>query len=152
LSINALVAADAFSIPVTPSYLSLEGIVSLGNVVRTVRRQIGEAAPVLGVVLTMVDHSQPDTADAIAQLRDHYGGKVFDVEIAQDPAIQEAPSHGQDLFSYAPDSQGAADYRTLLGEIEERLERYGSVFGSLVGESANQVDDVADLARSALPA
>jgi chromosome partitioning protein len=131
LSINALVAADAFIIPVTPSYLALEGVVSLGEVVRRVRQGMGEAAPILGIVLTMVDRSEEQVGDAIEELRNHYGGKVFDTEIGTDPKLEEAPSRNQDIFRYAPDSRGARDYDRLIDEIEERLQRYGSVYDSL---------------------
>jgi chromosome partitioning protein len=131
LSVNALVAADAFIVPVEPSYLALEGVVSLGETVRRVRQGIGEAAPILGVLLTMVDRQQDGVKSTIDQLRNHYGGKVFDREIRQDPKLEEAPSRGQDIFRYAPDSQGAADYDHLIDEIEDRLQRYGSVFSGL---------------------
>jgi chromosome partitioning protein len=132
LSINALVAADAFVIPVCPSYLALEGVVSLGEVVRRVRRGIGEAAPILGLVLTMIGEQGDDVAQTIEQLRDHYGGKVFDTEIRRDPALEEAPGHSQDIFQYASDSQGARDYARLIDEVEERIHRYGSVYGNLL--------------------
>jgi len=145
LSINALVAADAFIIPVVPAYLSLEGVVSLGKVVRKVRRQIGEAAPVLGLLLTKVDRSQPDVADAINELRNHYGGKVFDVEIGQDAPLEEAPGYGQDIFTFAPESQGATDYHQLLDEIETRLNRYGTVFERVAGQDD---DDPSSAQRS----
>ena len=131
LSVNALVAADAFIIPVTPSYLALEGVVSLGEVVRRVRRGIGEAAPILGIALTMVDRSENEVDNAIEQLRNHYGGKVFDTEIQRDPKLEEAPSRNQDIFRYAPNSDGAQDYMSLIDEIEERLQRYGSVYDAL---------------------
>jgi chromosome partitioning protein len=131
LSVNALVAADAFIIPVTPSYLALEGVVSLGEVVRRVRQGIGEAAPILGIALTMVDRTGDQVDDAIEQLRNHYGGKVFDTEIQNDPTLADAPSRNRDIFRYAPESQGAEDYRRLVDEIEERLQRYGSVYGTL---------------------
>jgi chromosome partitioning protein len=137
LSVNALVAADAFIVPVTPSYLALEGVVSLGETVRRVRQGIGEAAPILGVLLTMVDRSRDETLDAIEQLRNHYGGKVFDTEIRKDAALEEAPSRNQDIFRYAPESQGAADYEGVLEEIDERLERYGAVYDDLI-EKANR--------------
>jgi chromosome partitioning protein len=137
LSVNALVAADAFIIPVSPSYLALKGVMSLGKTVRRVRQGIGEAAPILGVALTMVDRNKSSVPDAIEELRDHYGGKVFDTEIRTDPKLEEAPSHGQDIFRYAPDSTGAADYERLLDEIEERLHRYGSVYGDLLNRTAS---------------
>jgi chromosome partitioning protein len=137
LSVNALVAADAFIIPVTPSYLALEGVVSLGEVVRRVRQGLGEAAPILGIALTMVDRSGDQVDDAIEQLRNHYGGKVFDTEIRNDPTLEEAPSRNMDIFRYAPESQGAEDYSRLIDEIEERLHRYGSVYDNLKDGTAS---------------
>lgn len=136
LSVNALVAADAFIVPVAPSYLALEGVVSLGETVRRVRQGIGEAAPILGVLLTMVDRSQDGVPDTIDQLRNHYGGKVFDQEIRQDPKLEEAPSRGKDIFRYAPRSRGAEDYGHVIDEIEDRLQRYGSVFDGLTDRSS----------------
>lgn len=135
LSVNALVAADAFIIPVTPSYLALEGIVSLGETVRRVRRNLGEAAPILGVVLTKVERGKEKVTDAIEQVRSHYGGKVFDTEIRCDPNLEKAPSHGQDIYRYAPDSQGANEYQQLVDEVERRLQRYGSVYGDLANRA-----------------
>lgn len=131
LSINALVAADAFIIPVAPSYLSLEGVISLGEVVKNVRLSLGEAAPVLGVVLTMVSRDDEQTHAIIQEVRDHYGGKVFDTEIRDDPAIEDAPTRGMSVFDTAPDSQGASDYGALVNEILERIDRYGSVYGTV---------------------
>lgn len=150
LSVSALVAADAFIVPVAPSYLALEGIVSLGETVRRVRRGIGEAAPILGVLLTMVDRSQKEVPNAIQQVRDHYGGKVFETEIRRDPKLEEAPSRGQDIFRYAPESRGASDYDRVLDEIEKRLQRYGSVYGELVngaGNGSNRVSNGVSEAR-----
>lgn len=164
LTVNALVAADAFIVPVTPSYLALEGVVSLGETVRRVRRGIGEAAPILGVLLTMVDRSQAGVPEAINQLRNYYGGKVFDREIRRDRKLDEAPSQGQDIFRYAPDSKGAEDYGHLIDEIEDRLHRYGSVFSDLTegisdassasgdgrpqGDSAPDADDIPEMSVS----
>jgi chromosome partitioning protein len=131
LTVNALIAADAFVIPVTPSYLALEGVVSLGQVIRRVRRGMGEAAPVLGILLTVVDRSDEQVPSVIDQIRHHYGGKVFDTEIREDTAVDEAPSNNQDIFSYAPESRGAHDYGQLLDEMEERFQRYGSVYNRI---------------------
>lgn len=140
LSVNALVAADAFVIPVCPSYLALEGVVSLGEVVRRVRKGIGEAAPILGLVLTMVGDGGPDEDQTAEELRNHYGGKVFDTEIRCDPKLEEAPSRSQDIFRYAADSQGAYDYGQLIDEVEERLHRYSSVYGDLLNRTSETAD------------
>ncbi len=131
LTINALVAADAFIIPVAPSYLSLEGVVSLGEVVKNVRMSLGEAAPVLGVLLTMVKRDDKQTRAIIGEVRNHYGGKVFDTEIRMDQAIEKAPTLGKSIFEYEPESQGAREYQALVEEVVDRLDRYGSVYGTV---------------------
>jgi chromosome partitioning protein len=138
LTINALVAADAFIIPVAPSYLSLEGVVSLGQVVKNVRLNLGEAAPVLGVLLTMVQRDDEQTRAIMEEVRNHYGGKVFDVEIRDDPAIEKAPTLGQSVFEYAPESQGARQYQALVDEVVDRLDRYGSVYGTVKEKKAER--------------
>ena len=137
LSVCSLVAADAFIIPVAPSYLALEGVVSLGKTVRRVRRGLGEAAPILGVLLTMVDRSEGEVPESIQKVRDHYGGKVFETEIRRDPAVDEAQNRNKDIFQYAPDSTAARDYDRVIDEIERRLQQYGSVYGDLMNGGEN---------------
>jgi chromosome partitioning protein len=135
LTVNALVAADAFIVPVAPSYLALEGVVSLGETIRRVREGIGEAAPILGVLLTMVDKTQSEDSEAIEEVRSHYGGKVFETEIREDPTLEEAPGRSQDIFRYAPESGGASDYAALVEEIEDRLKRYGAIYNGIASKA-----------------
>lgn len=135
LTVNALVAADAFIIPVAPSYLSLEGVVSLGEVVRKTRMSVGEAAPTLGVAITMVGDEDKETQKIKQALRDHYGAKVFDTEIGRDPALEEAPTRNESVFDYAPSSTGAEDYRNLVREVTDRIDRYGAIY-----DTVNQAD------------
>ncbi|PQJ26946.1 hypothetical protein BSZ35_18660 [Salinibacter sp. 10B] len=137
LSVCSLVAADAFIIPVAPSYLALEGVVSLGKTVRRVRRGLGEAAPILGVLLTMVDRSEGEVPESIQKVRDHYGGKVFETEIRRDPAVDEAQNRNKDIFQYASDSTAAQDYDRVIDEIERRLQQYNSVYGDLMNGGEN---------------
>lgn len=131
LTINALVAADGFIIPVSPSYLSLEGIISLGEVVHNVRQNMGQAAPVLGVLMTRVPEQSEQADTIIHQVREHYGGKVFDTVIHEDPALESAPGSGQSIFEYAPASQAAAEYDALSREVATRLKRYGEVYQTI---------------------
>lgn len=135
LTINALVTADAFIIPTSPSYLSLEGIVSLGEVVTNVRRTIGKTGPILGILITMVAPDNQD-ADAIQALREHYGGKVFETIVRRDDALEDAPAHGETVFEYAPDSMAAEDYTAVLDEVESRLVRYGSMVDRITNKKA----------------
>jgi chromosome partitioning protein len=126
LTINALVTADTFIIPTSPQYLSLEGIVGLGELVTKVRRSIGEIGPILGILVTMVSQTE-EARKTIRELREHYGGKIFDTVIRHDPAIEKASSRGQTVFGFDPDSTGAADHEAFISEVKDRLVRYGSM-------------------------
>ncbi|PSQ80298.1 MAG: chromosome partitioning protein [Bacteroidetes bacterium QS_8_68_15] len=121
LAVNVVIAADAFLIPLLPSYLGLEGIVSLGEVISKARQNLGYVAPVLGILLTLVDHDKEGTEEIIGQVRNHYGDKVFDTEIGPDVSLEDAPGYKQTVFEFDDDSQGARDYAALTQEVIERL-------------------------------
>jgi chromosome partitioning protein len=75
----------------------------------------------------------------IREVRSHYGGKVFDTEVGHDPALEEAPTQGLTVFDTAPESEGARQYRAVVEEVVDRLDRYGSVYGKVNEEQANRV-------------
>jgi chromosome partitioning protein len=122
VGINALVASDAFIVPVTPDYLAIEGVASLLASLEKVRVRIGSHAALLGVLLTMVDrHTR--TTEMREQLRAQYRDRVFHTEIAVSRSLQEAPRSAQTIFSLAPRSASADAFRRLAGEVLERLGR-----------------------------
>ena len=55
LSVNALVACDAFIVPVTPQYLAVEAVTALLERLDRLRRRFGVRPRLLGIVLTMMD-------------------------------------------------------------------------------------------------
>ena len=128
LSVNALVAADAFLVPVSPDYLSVQALDALDHTVRRVRSAMGQVAPVLGVVIVRPQGGDGRSESPRAALSRHYGGKLFRTSIGTDEALREAPILGVDVFEYAPESPGARDYDALTDEVVERLGRYSAVF------------------------
>jgi chromosome partitioning protein len=44
---------------------------------------------------------------------------VFQARIRRNIRLAEAPSFGQSIFDYAPDSHGAADYAALAAEVDQ---------------------------------
>jgi len=126
LTINAMVAADAFIVPVSPAYLALEGIVSLGKVIKQTRSRLNRSTKVLGLLLTMVNRDAPDTNAVIEKIRTHYGDTVFSTEIRKDSALSTASSVGQSIFEHAPSSHGAQDYAAFTREVVERVDQYSS--------------------------
>ena len=47
----------------------------------------------------------------------HSGATFFQTRIRRNIRLAEAPSFGQSIFEYAPDSNGAADYQSLAEEV-----------------------------------
>lgn len=131
LSINALLAADALIIPLQPSYLGIEGMMSLGEAVRRIRAALGRVAPVLGILLTMVNYDEEGTDAIVKEIRSYYGTKVFDTEIYPDTALADAPGFGQTIYEFAPESQAAEQYMALTQEVTGRIERLSHADQSL---------------------
>lgn len=120
LSVNAMVAADAFIIPTPPEYLALEGLVGLLDAVQKVHAGIGDKCRLLGILLTKVDHRRRVTEEIIGVIRGHYKGQVFRAEVGVDVRLVEAPSFGKTIFQYDRRSSGAEAYLQLAGEIARK--------------------------------
>ena len=117
LSVNAMVAADAFIIPTTPEYLALEGLVGLMDAVEKINEGIGDKCSLLGILLTKVDHRRKVTEEIVKVIRSHYRDQVFKAEVGVDVRLIEAPSFGKTIFQYDRRSTGADAYLQLAGEI-----------------------------------
>lgn len=117
LSINALVAGDAFLVPTPPEYLALEGLVGLMTAVDRIHEGIGDKCNLMGIVMTKVDRRRRVTEEIIDIIRGHYKGHVLKSEIRTDVRLVEAPSFGKDIFDYAGGSAGAEGYGQLASEI-----------------------------------
>ena len=120
LTINALVAADAFLVPVTPSFLALEGMNNLRECVHRMKALTGACARLLGLVLTQVDRRTKVSTEMGAALRARHGLSVFRTEIPMNVRLSEAPAFGRTIFQHAPASPGARAYRALADELIAR--------------------------------
>ena len=121
LTLNAFVAADVLLIPVQAEYYALEGLTQLLNTVAKVKADLNPdlAAPL--ILVTMVDARTRLSAEVAAEVRQHFGDRVFDVEIGRSVRISEAPSYGQSVVSYDPRGSGAVAYRKAALELAQRL-------------------------------
>lgn len=122
VSVNALVAADRFIVPVTPEYLALEGLVNLMAAVDRIRSGLGAAAELLGILFTLVPPGGRAAAEVMALVRERYGDRVFQAEIRRDVRLAEAPAFSQTIFDHAPACRGAEGYAALVREVVRRLE------------------------------
>jgi len=125
VTVNALVAADAYVVPVVPHYLALEGLVSLLEAVERIRSGVGTVAELLGLALVQVDRRVKMTDELVQLFRGHYKRQVFKTEVPINVRLTEAPSHGQTIFQYDRTATGAVAYRRLADEILYRCRKVG---------------------------
>ncbi len=121
LPVNALVASDGFIVPVVPQYLAWEGVSNLVAAAQRLTSRVGVKAPLLGLLLTMVDYRLKATRSTVDAIREGFGTEVFAVEIRVNVRLAEAPGAGQTIFDYDPHATGAVAYSLLAEEFLLRL-------------------------------
>ncbi|MGK0553884.1 ParA family protein [Macrococcus capreoli] len=117
LTINSFTAANGIVIPVQCEYYALEGLSQLLNTIRLVQRHLNQSLEIEGVLLTMLDARTNLGNDVIAEVKEHFGEKVYETIIPRNVRLSEAPSHGQPINIYDARSTGAKTYQSLAEEV-----------------------------------
>jgi chromosome partitioning protein len=120
LSLNALVAADTFLVPLQCEYYALDGMSQLMTTVRQVKRLYNSLLDLEGVVLTMYDGRLNLTQQVVAEVKKFFPRKVFANPIPRSVRLSEAPSYGQPITYYDRASKGAKAYEALAKELIEK--------------------------------
>jgi chromosome partitioning protein len=121
LTLNVLTASDKLIVPVQAEYYALEGLSELVKTVDLVERELNPGLEIFGILVTMFDRRNNLAKEVEADLRDHFGEKVFQVVIPRSVRLSEAPSHGKPVILYDPLSSGAQSYREFAREFLARL-------------------------------
>lgn len=122
LTLNAFAAADWLLVPLQCEYYALEGISLITRLLNQLKA--GGTNPrleLLGVVMTMFDGRTRLAQQVVAEVREHFGERVFDTVIPRTTRLAEAPSFGQPIIYYDKYSAGAAAYEVLAQEVLDRL-------------------------------
>jgi chromosome partitioning protein len=118
LTINGLAAAtNGVIIPVQCEYLALEGLGQLTQTVGRIRTSLFPELIVRGVVLTMFDSRILLARDVVDEVRNFFPNQVFNSIIPRSTRLAEAPSRGQPISVYAPESNAAKMFESLAREI-----------------------------------
>lgn len=124
LTINALTASThGVIIPVQCEYLPLEGLGQLVHTVNLVRDNLNPQLQVAGVVMTMFDSRTNLAMDVVNEVRQHFPEQIFKTIIPRNIRLSEAPSYGEDILAYAPDSAGCKAYQALTEELLSRVRK-----------------------------
>ena len=121
LTVNALVAATHLLIPIQSSYFALEGTDDLLETVQRVQSRANPGLDILGVLITMHDRRTSLGRDIQNRIREAFGPKVFRTVISKNVRLEEGPAYRESIFTFAPNSTGAADYYSLCEEVMDRV-------------------------------
>ena len=128
LTINALSAVDDVLLPLQPHFLALHGLSKLLQTINLVAQRLNNRLRLAGVLFCLFDTgtrlATEVTSDVESFFRDArtkpgiwQDVHLFETRIRRNIRLAEAPSFGQSIFQYSPQSAGAADYLALAEEL-----------------------------------
>jgi chromosome partitioning protein len=121
ITVNAMVAATHVLIPIQSSYFALEGTDDLLETIDKIKQRANPQLQLLGALITLYDKRtllSKDIQDQIAQV---FGDKVFKTLITKSVRLEESPAYRESIFTFAPNSSGAAEYYQLSEEVLGRV-------------------------------
>jgi chromosome partitioning protein len=122
LTVNALVASTHLLVPIQAAYFAIEGTDDLLETYGRIRSRPNPDLKVLGVVITLFDKRTTISRDTYEQIRATFGSALFKTRISKNVRLEESPAYKETVFTYAPKSSGAEDYRKLAQEVIQRVE------------------------------
>ncbi len=120
ITLNALSASDGIVVPVLCEFYSLEGLTQLMNTVRYIKTHKNEKLELIGVLINMFDRRLTLNAQVMAEIKKHFGDKVFKKPIPRNVKLSEAPSYGVPAVVYDKYSKGARAYEEAAEELMEK--------------------------------
>ncbi len=120
LTVNAFVAAPEVFIPIQCEYYALEGLSQLLKNIELIKSHLNPGLHVSTILMTMYDGRTRLSAQVVDEVRAHFPGEVLQTMVPRSVRISEAPSHGQTVMTYDPNSSGALSYLEAASEMADR--------------------------------
>lgn len=116
LTFNALRAATDVIVPVETGYFALHGLSKQLETLSILCRRCNQQVDVR-VLASMYDIRTKMAREILAELRKHFGDKMFQTVVCFNTKIKEASSFGQPISEYDSTSRGHKDFRLLAEEV-----------------------------------
>jgi chromosome partitioning protein len=119
LTVNALTASHDLIIPSQADIYSMQGIGQLHETINSIRIYSNPSLYIAGILIVRFNARiilNRDISTALEQTAAWLKTKVFATRIRECIAVKEVQAKQTDLFSYAPDSNAAADYELFIKE------------------------------------
>ena len=118
LTVNGLNAAQEVLVPIQCEYYALEGLSQLLKTVDMIKAHLNPDLEVTAIILTMYDGRTRLASQVADEVRSHFGARVLDTIIPRNVRVSEAPSYGQTVLTYDPNSAGAISYREAAAQLD----------------------------------
>ena len=118
LTLNGLVAAREVLLPIQCEYYALEGLSQLLKTVDMIKENLNPELEVTAIILTMYDGRTRLASQVADEVRSHFGARVLNTIIPRNVRVSEAPSYGQTVLTYDPNSSGAISYREAAAQLD----------------------------------
>lgn len=117
LSVNAYVAASEVYTPLESQEFSLDGLDEVIKTISKMKKRLNPDLKLSGVFFTRHHKRKLISQEVENIIKQDYPGLLLNTGIRECVQLKESPSARKDIFEYAPDSNGAKDYRNLADEI-----------------------------------
>ncbi|QSE99188.1 ParA family protein [Fulvivirga lutea] len=118
ISTNAYLASDNVIVPLEAMEFSLDGLDLVNESVERLSKKLNPDLRLLGAFFTRYDHRLLVTKETESIVHKEYPGLLLESNIRQCTKLRESPSNREDIFSYAPESNGAQDYNLLANKLD----------------------------------
>jgi chromosome partitioning protein len=119
LTVNAVVAADYALLSTEAQYFSLQGVEQALEVIELAKENLHPDLEWLGVVMNIADLRTIHSREALVQLKERFGEKVFDAVIRSSIRYAESAERGVSILDYR--AELGADYLALAEQVLERI-------------------------------
>lgn len=125
LSINSLVAADYFIVPMQTENFAFIGLDHIMSATDKVKSRMNPKLELAGIVFVKFHYRTKFSKAIVANIMEdeNLKDKLFDSYIRQDISLMESPAFSKTIFDYAPRSRGAKDFRAFTNEFLKKYEQ-----------------------------
>ncbi len=117
LTFNAIRAANDVIVPVETGYFSLHGLSKQLDTLNVLCKQCSQKINVM-VLASMYDIRTKMGREILAELKKHFGERMFSTVVNFNTKLKEAASLGQPISEYDPSSRGNKDFQSLAEELK----------------------------------
>ena len=120
VTMNCLIAADKIIVPLQADIYSLQGIARMVEALETVKANCGSKATISGFLLTRYNARtvlSKQMLEDLEKIAKSLKTRVYKSKIRECTAVKEAALQQTDIYSYAPGSNAAKDYKAFVEEF-----------------------------------